>query len=100
MPDAYLNIPVYNDNQACVDWSRSTTTKGIKHLNLRENMIRETVHDKEATIFHIPGVINGSDLFTKEIRDQAHFCACRDSMMVSKANFLTHHHSVPAHLTN
>jgi len=32
---------VYNDNQACVQWSHTTTSKGIKHVNLRENFVRE-----------------------------------------------------------
>ncbi|EJK43756.1 hypothetical protein THAOC_37768, partial [Thalassiosira oceanica] len=79
---------VYNDNQACVNWSASLTTKGIKHLNLNENMIREVVQDGLATIHHIPGVINSSDIFTKEIKCGAHFRRLRDSMMVSRANFL------------
>ena len=32
---------VYNDNRAAVDWAASCTTKGVKHLNLRENQVRE-----------------------------------------------------------
>jgi hypothetical protein len=37
IPDAAHPITVYNDNQACVDWSTSVTNKCTKHLNLREN---------------------------------------------------------------
>jgi hypothetical protein len=49
---------------------------------------------------HIPGVINASDLFTKEIKDDAHFRRCRDSFMVSRSNFQQFGHCVPAHLTS
>ncbi|KAL7475943.1 hypothetical protein ACHAWX_000072 [Stephanocyclus meneghinianus] len=37
---------------------------------------------------HIPGVINYRDLFTKEIKNDAHFCCCHNSFMVSKSNVL------------
>ena len=88
---------IYNDNQACVNWSASLTTKGIKHLNLNENMIREVVQEGVATIRHIPGLINSSGLFTKEIKCCAHFRRLRDSMMVTKGNFLKHDHNIPSH---
>jgi hypothetical protein len=32
---------VYNDNSACVNWSKSCTTKGLRHIQMRENRIRE-----------------------------------------------------------
>jgi hypothetical protein len=31
MPD--INT-IYNDNQACVNWSKSTTTKGLRHIQM------------------------------------------------------------------
>jgi hypothetical protein len=34
-------IPVYNDNRGAVDWSHSFGTKGMRHLNIRENAVRE-----------------------------------------------------------
>ena len=73
IPDVQSAIPVYNDNKACVDWSASVTIKGTKRLNLKENFVREAHHLGIASIRHIPGVINASDLFTKEIKDAAHF---------------------------
>jgi hypothetical protein len=99
MVDASDRTPVYNDNAACVQWSASVTNKGIKHLNLRENQVRECHHDRIARILHIPGIINPSDLFTKEIKDAAHFRRLRDCMMVSKTAWVKYHHNVPSHVT-
>ena len=97
MADAQLTTPIYNDNQACVQWSHSLTTKGVKHINLKENMVREAHQAKRVNVAHIPGVINSSDIFTKEIKDAAHFRRLRDSMMVSLSNFHKHGHNVPEH---
>ena len=87
---------VYNDNQACVQWSASVTSKGIKHLNLGENQVRECHQDQIVQVLHILGIINPSDIFTKEMRDGAHFCCLRDCMMASKNAFLKYHHNFPA----
>eukprot|EP00804_Cyclotella_cryptica_P026709 CCRYP_007942-RA/>CCRYP_007942-RA protein AED:0.35 eAED:0.34 QI:0/0/0/0.66/0.5/0.33/3/0/1904 len=99
IPDASQRIVVYNDNKAAVNWADAMTSKGTKHLNLHENCVREAHHNNVVQITHIPGVINSSDLFTKELKDAAHFRRCRDSMMVSRSNFLQHQHCVPAHMT-
>ena len=97
--DASQRIVVYNDNKAAVNWADAMTSKGTKHLYLHENCVREAHHNNVVKITHIPGVINSSDLFTKELKDAAHFRRCRDSMMVSRANFLQHQHCVPSHMT-
>ena len=34
------------------------TSKGIKHLNLRENMVRECHQSKDMEVEHIPGITN------------------------------------------
>jgi len=86
---------VYNDNQAAVNWSASCTTKGIKHLNLRENMVRGHHQAGQVLIVHIPGVINPSDIFTKEMKDATNFGRLRDCMMVSKLAFLKYNRPVP-----
>ena len=83
-----------------MQWTASLTSKGIKYINLRETMVREAHLDKDVIVTHIPGVINSSDLFTKEIKSDAHFRRLRDSMMVSKANFLKYNHNVPEHMTD
>eukprot|EP00804_Cyclotella_cryptica_P009045 CCRYP_003142-RA/>CCRYP_003142-RA protein AED:0.35 eAED:0.14 QI:0/0/0/1/1/1/2/0/1801 len=97
--DASQRIVVYNNNKAAVNWADAMTSKGTKHLNLHENCVREAHHSKIVNITHIPGVINTSDLFTKELKDAAHFHRCRDSMMVSRSNFLAHQHCVLSHLS-
>ncbi len=86
--DDALATPIHNDNQGCVDWCKTTTTSGMKHINLRGNAIRESVHLGELSIHHIPGVINCSDIFTKELKDASHFCLLRDSFMMDKTKFL------------
>jgi len=41
----YIFMPsqtvVYNDNKACIQWSKQATTKGLRHIQMRENRIRE-----------------------------------------------------------
>jgi hypothetical protein len=100
MADAYERTTIYNDNQAAVDWAASCTNKGTKHLNLRENYVRELHQNGTTKVTHIPGIINASDLFTKELKDAAHFRRCRDSFMVSKANFERCGHVMPSHRQN
>jgi hypothetical protein len=34
---------MYNDNKACVNWSKSSTTKGLRHIQMKENHIRENI---------------------------------------------------------
>eukprot|EP00804_Cyclotella_cryptica_P021434 CCRYP_005776-RA/>CCRYP_005776-RA protein AED:0.13 eAED:0.00 QI:0/0/0/1/1/1/5/0/1584 len=97
IPDANDTIPVYNDNAACVQWSASVTNKGTKHMNLRENYVRGAHHLGLVEVRHIPGVINASDLFTKELRDAAHIRRCHDTMMVSCIYFDKYGHVVPPH---
>ena len=46
---------VFNDNQGCVDWCKTTTTSGMKHMCLRENAIRESIANEEISIHHISG---------------------------------------------
>ena len=89
LPDITQPTDVYNDNQACVDRSSTVTTKGIKHVNLHENRVREAQVDGQIQVKHIPGIINSADIFTKELKDSAHFCRLRDSFMVSSFNSTT-----------
>ena len=95
MTDGSTCTPVYNDNASCVQWAASVTSKGIKHLNLQENKVRELQQSARCHIRHIPGSINPCDIFTKEIRDGPHFRSLRDCMMVSKSVFTKYHQPVP-----
>jgi deoxyuridine 5'-triphosphate nucleotidohydrolase len=76
MPNDPINV--YNDNNACVCWSKATTTKGLRHITIRENAIRESVDDKFVKILHIEGKTNLADLFTKEMKHASHFIVLRD----------------------
>ena len=81
LTDANRPTPVYNDNdndndnQGCVDWSKTTSTKGLRHLNIRDCAVRDSIQAEEVTIHHIQGVINPADIFTKEMKDGLHFRA-------------------------
>ena len=74
-------IPIWNDNNACVCWSKNTTTKGLRHVQIRENAVREGVSRKLFTVKHIAGKDNSSDIFTKEDKDIEHYLDARDSVM-------------------
>eukprot|EP00558_Chaetoceros_sp_UNC1202_P009040 CAMPEP_0197232302 /NCGR_PEP_ID=MMETSP1429-20130617/152_1 /TAXON_ID=49237 /ORGANISM="Chaetoceros sp., Strain UNC1202" /LENGTH=1842 /DNA_ID=CAMNT_0042690279 /DNA_START=1 /DNA_END=5529 /DNA_ORIENTATION=- len=78
MPDT---IPIYNDNNACVQWSASMTTRGLRHIQMRENAVREEHAKGHIKCIHIKGDINISDMFTKEDKDTKHFISIRDQIM-------------------
>jgi hypothetical protein len=72
---------IYNDNNACINWSKKCTTKGLRHIQMRENRVRENVSNLFVDIKHVSGKTNLADLFTKEMKDTSHFVALRDLMM-------------------
>ena len=53
---------------------------------------------KKIEVNHIPGIINPSNIFTKEIKDNTHFINIRDSMMVSLQVLLKYSHNVLTHI--
>ena len=63
-------------------------------------MVRECHQSKDVEVEHIPGIINPSDIFTKEMKDNTHFRNIRDSMMVSIQAFLKYNHNVPKYITS
>ena len=79
---------VYNDNSACIQWSVNLTTKGLRHLQIRENAVRESVQNGFTTVKHIAGKCNLSDMFTKEDKDIPHFLEIRDMILCSKRDLL------------
>ena len=83
MTNEVFNSPtiIYNDNAACVQWSKNTTTKGLRHIQIRENAIREQCQSGFVTIKHIEGKINVSDMFTKEEKSAEHFIGNRDIVL-------------------
>lgn len=83
LPDSTLPTILYNDNDACVcvKWLHNMTSKATRHIELRENSVREWVQNNSLAVKHISGKINPSDIFTKEMRDGTHFWRLRDSFM-------------------
>jgi len=84
-------VKVYNDNMACVSWSKSKTTKGLRYIQLRENSVRE---NKNIEVEHIAGKINPADMFSKEDKDASHFKQLRDqtvSIPFTSQNTLSQH---------
>ena len=79
---------IKNDNQGAIHWSKGTTTKKMRWVDLRENLVRENVTNKTIEVSHIPGKLNLSDIFTKEFRDVSQFLFLRDCFMISSQNFL------------
>ena len=71
--DSAVAYPLYNDNESCVKWSHNMTTKQVCHMEMQENAVREWVQDASLKVLHISERINPTDIFTKEMRDGAHF---------------------------
>jgi hypothetical protein len=57
-------------------------------MELRKNSVREWVVDKTLNILHVSGRVNPADIFTKEMRDWAHFWRLRDSFMCRLSDFI------------
>ena len=54
------------------------TTKGLRHMTIRENAIRESVDNKFIKVMHVSGKTNLADMFTKEMKDTNHFINLRN----------------------
>lgn len=74
----------YNDNMACGNWSKCTTTKGLRHIQMKENRVRESILNKFVIIKHIDGKLNLADIFTKEMKDTSHFVELCNLIMSSR----------------
>ena len=86
--DTVVASHLYRDIEACVRWSNNMTTKQIRHMEMRENAVREWVQDASLKVLHVSGRINPADIFTKEMRGGAHFRRLRDSFMCPLSKFL------------
>ena len=61
------------------------------------NMVCKCHQSETVDLDHIPGIINTSDIFTKEMKDNTNFRNIRDSIMVSLIAFLKYSHNIPTH---
>ena len=89
LPNANTPTRLYNNNQGTVDWSKSTTNKALRHICLKDCAVRNSIQAKEVDLYHIPGAVNLSNIFTKKMRDGTHFRMLRDSFMMSAETFRT-----------
>jgi hypothetical protein len=66
-------MPLFNDNKACVQWCHNLTSKGNRHIELKENSVQEWVKDGTITVTHVAGKCNPFNIFTKEMCNGANF---------------------------
>ena len=64
------------------------TSKNIRHMELKDNSVREWCNDGTIKVLHVAGKCNVSDIFTKEIRDKALFRRLRDAFMTRLSDFV------------
>ena len=70
------------DNAGGIAWAKSEAiTKKMRHVNIREVAVRDSIKNNEISIAHIPGDLNASDLFTKEHKDNTHYFHLRGCLM-------------------
>ena len=83
--DAHKCTSVWNDNRNCVDWACGLIPKAVRHVNIRDAAVRDSVRAREIQVKHIIGKLNPADLFTKEIRDNLHFRTLRDLVVQARS---------------
>ena len=74
---------------ACVQWSHNKTSKGIRHIQIRKNAVRESVQNGSILVLHVAGKNNLSDIFTKEDKDNLHYISIRDALLSSPPTLST-----------
>ena len=62
------------------------TSKGLRHIQMRENSTREQQLLGFCSVKHLPGDNNLSDMFTKEDKNIAHFIDIRDAVVQSSTS--------------
>ena len=61
-------------------------------------MVQEFHQSKNVEVKHIPGIINPSKSFMKEMKDNTQLRNIRDSMMVSLQAFMKYSHNFTTHI--
>ena len=74
-------FPIFHDNDATVKWTSNLTTKGLRHIQMRENPAREQQKNDFCKVKHIAGNRNLSDILTKEEKNASHYIDMRDATM-------------------
>jgi hypothetical protein len=74
VPEAALPMPLWNDNRGYVDWTKGmSVSKKLRHINIRELSVCLYQRLGYVSVQHKEGKRNVADIFTKEIKDPAHF---------------------------
>ena len=87
IPDNLEATLVYNDNEAAVNLSNTTTMKNVRHLELCDKATREWAQNGIIKVLHLTGKCNPSDIFTEEMKDGAHFRRLCDSLICRLSKF-------------
>ena len=84
----FLSVPVsiFNNINACVCWSHTVTTKGLRHLQMRKNSFCESVHSDFIEVKHVEEVTKSFNLFTKEDKNTTHYTSIRDQLVCLPPN--------------
>ena len=77
-------VTVNNAYMAYVYWSKQTTTRGLRHITMCENAIKESVHDKIVHTKYTQGETNLADIFTKKHKYNQHFLTIHDHISPEK----------------
>eukprot|EP00957_Ditylum_brightwellii_P067438 5118904-Ditylum_brightwellii.AAC.1 len=56
-------------------------SKGLRHVQIHENAVREANQNNCVVIYHVAGKLNFADIVTKEDTVCAHFLSLRNSLM-------------------
>ena len=62
---------------ACIHWAHSLTTRGLRHMQVRENAVRENKHIE---VEHVSGDVNPADIFSKEDKNNSHYINIRNNI--------------------
>lgn len=87
--------PIYNDNMACVQWCHNKSNRNMRHIQIRENLVRESIQNGTVSVTHITGKLNPADLFTKEMKDTTHFIQIRNFLLSSPPQLPKKFTSIP-----
>jgi hypothetical protein len=64
------------------------TSKATCHIKLHEHSIYKWVQNKTLKVIHVAGKLNPADIFSKEMKDGAHFHCLRDLFMICLSDFV------------
>ena len=59
------DIPVYEDNQACIHALKSWDVKRLKHIDIKYNFVKDLYHKKVIDISYVPSTEQTADIMTK-----------------------------------